>query len=196
MKPTPRRLAVVAVFAALATIAQAHPGHDGHELTWDFATGFAHPFTGWDHILAMVTVGWWTTLLGGRARWLVAGTFLALLTLGSFVPAWPITLSVTEQGIAASLVALGVLVATAVRMPEWPAAVLVGVFAVFHGVAHGAEMSGSANALEYRLGFVAASAALIGLGMLVATLSRRARHHPERLAGAAVALAGVVLLVR
>jgi urease accessory protein len=182
--------------AALAfpLLAQAHPGHDGHELTWDFATGAAHPLSGWDHLLAMIAVGLWAAQLGGRSRWLVPAAFVGVMTVGAVLGHYGLALPGVEQGIAASLLILGLLIAAAVRLPTAAGMAIVGLFALFHGVAHGAEMPATAGGLTYGAGFVAATVLLhaIGLGLGLAL-----RNQPKiaRIAGGAVALAGAAAFV-
>ncbi|MCD0417404.1 HupE/UreJ family protein [Rubrivivax sp. JA1024] len=183
--------------AALASLAVCVPGlaeaHTGvHLLTSEgAAAGFAHPFLGLDHLLAMVAVGLWAASLGGRARWLVPGSFIALMTFGAIGGASGLALPAVEPMIALSVIALGVLVALAVRVPTGAAAAVVAVFGVFHGAAHGAEMPALASPLAYGLGFVAATALLHGAGLALGGL--RSRLPTFRLAGGAIALAGVVL---
>jgi len=183
------------LLAALPAIASAHPGHDGdHGFGWDFSGGFTHPLGGWDHLLAMIAVGLWAAQLGGRARWLVPAAFVSVMTLGAVLGHGGMSIAGTEQGIAASVLVLGLLVATAVRLPLAAGMALTGVFALFHGLAHGAEMPATAAGLEYGLGFVLATALLhtagLGLGLLAA---RKSTVIPQT-AGAAIALVGVAML--
>jgi urease accessory protein len=198
MKNTCRRLlAPLAAFAALPSLALAHPGHDGHDFGWDFSAGLAHPLSGWDHLLAMVAVGLWAAQLGGRARWLVPASFVALMTAGAALgqAGWPIAGS--EQAIAASVLVLGLLVAGAVRMPLIASITLVGAFALFHGFAHGTEMPSTAGGLSYGLGFVAMTALLhlAGLGAGSIAARRTSTDRLARIAGAAIACAAVFMVV-
>ncbi len=153
------------ILLALPVLAQAHPGHDGHELTWDFNGGFTHPLSGWDHLLAMIAVGLWAAQLGGRARWLVPVAFVGVMTLGAALGRTGVIFPGMEQGIAASVLVLGLLIAAAVRLPVTAGMALVGVFAIFHGFAHGAEMPGTAGGLFYGAGFVVATALLHAIGV-------------------------------
>ena len=185
------RFLALAVFA-LPVLAHAHPGHDGgHDLTWDFASGAMHPLSGWDHLLAMIAVGLWAAQLGGRSRWLVPTTFVSVMALGAMLGHAGFNLSGVEQGIAASIFVLGLLIAGAVKLPALASMALVGAFALFHGVAHGAEMPVSASGLSYGFGFVAATILLhlVGLG-----LGSALKNHEKtaRFAGGAVAIAGAV----
>jgi urease accessory protein len=188
-----RRL-LIAALVALPAIAQAHPGHDGdHELTWDFNGGFLHPLTGWDHLLAMVAVGIWAAHLGGRARWLLPTAFLSAMIAGSTLAQATAALPAVEHGIAASLLALGLLIAFAVRLPALAGGALAALCALFHGAAHGAEMPAHTAAWSYGLGFVAATALLHVAG--IALGSRLAQHAAlSRTLGATIAAAGAVAL--
>ena len=188
------RLSALSVL--LPALASAHPGHDGgHDLAWDFSGGFAHPLGGFDHLLAMVAVGLWAAQLGGRSRWLVPSGFVAALALGAalgrtgFVPAG------IEQGIAASLFAIGLLIASAKRLPPVAGLVLTALLGIFHGFAHGAEIPAAADSLSYGLGFVAASVLLNGIGLGLGMFNSRLSARFTRLAGVGFASAGAVLLL-
>ena len=187
----PRLLPLLAVFL-LPSLAQAHPGFPGH--THGFANGLAHPLTGLDHICAMVAVGLWAAQRGGRALWLVPSVFVSVMVLGAVMGMASVPVPFVEPGIVASVLVLGVLITAAVRLPLLASALLVGVFALFHGYAHGAEMPGSASGLAYGLGFVAATASLhllgIGLGLFA---QRFASARMVRYAGGAIAVCGVYL---
>jgi len=172
-------------------LAHAHPGHDGHELTWDFATGASHPLLGLDHLLAMVAVGLWASQLGGRSRWLLPAAFVGFMALGAVAGHAGRSFPGLEQAIAASILVLGLLIAAAVRLPVSAGMAVVGAFALFHGMAHGAEMPASAGGLAYGLGFAATTALLhaVGLGL---GLALKDRAQAVRLAGSVVALAGAL----
>lgn len=180
-------------FLAAAAVAGAHPGHDGSDFTWDFQTGLAHPLSGLDHVLAMVAIGWWAYQLGGRARWAVPAIFLGVLALAGAVGQSAMPPGGVEQAVAASVLVMGILVATAARVPLIAAAALVGAFAVFHGLAHAAGMPASAGGLEYGLGFLTASAALNAFGIALGALTAK-RTAAAQVLGAACVVAGLVLL--
>lgn len=184
------RLLALAAFV-VPVLAHAHPGHEGHELTWDFTSGAIHPLSGWDHVLAMMAVGLWAAQLGGRSRWLVPTAFVGLMTLGALLGHAGFAIAGVEQGIAASILILGVLIAAAVKLPVRACMAVVGAFALFHGVAHGAEMPGTASGLSYGIGFVASTIFLhaVGLGL---GLGLRNEEKMARFAGGAVAIAGVL----
>ncbi|MFT3905078.1 MAG: HupE/UreJ family protein [Steroidobacteraceae bacterium] len=176
---------------ALPAIAAAHPGHPGHE---SFAAGFAHPLSGVDHLLAMLAVGLWAAQLGGRARWAVPAAFVVLMLAGGALGRAGVWLPQADAVIAASVLVLGLLVAALVRLPTVAAMAVVGAFALFHGYAHGVEMPLSAQALPYVAGFAAATAALHAVGLGLGVLAARLQPRLLRLAGAATALAGALLL--
>jgi urease accessory protein len=183
------------LLATLPAIASAHPGHDGdHGFGWDFSGGFAHPLSGWDHLLAMIAVGLWAAQLGGRARWLVPAAFVSVMTLGAILGHGGMAIAGTEQAIAASVLFLGLLVATAARLPIAAGMAITGVFALFHGLAHGAEMPATAAGLSYGLGFVLATTLLHAAGLGLGLFTARKSVVIPQTAGAVIALVGGVIL--
>jgi urease accessory protein len=189
------KLVLAAALVALPGAALAHPGA-GH--VHDFTHGFAHPLGGLDHLLAMLAVGMFATLLGGRALWLVPASFLALMALGGALAMMGVQVPYTEALIATSVVVLGLAVAARIGIPTLAAMALVGFFALFHGYAHGAEMADVPSPLRYAAGFIAATALLhavgIGLGLLIGHLGEGRARGLARATGGAIALAGVAIL--
>jgi urease accessory protein len=182
-----------AIAVAIAPLADAHVGVGE---TTGFLSGFAHPSGGLDHILAMIAVGLWAGQRGGRARWMIPVAFVAIMILGGVMGAMGVALPYVEQGIALSVLVLGALVAAAVTWPLPASMLLVGVFALFHGHAHGAEMPVSVSGIEYGAGFVLATAILHASGVGAAIVSRNLhRSVLLRLSGTAIAASGVVLLL-
>ena len=193
---TMRRLALSFVALLLASVAaQAHTGLGDAS---GFVHGFSHPIGGIDHVLAMVAVGLLAARLGGRALWLVPLSFVAMMVVGGACGIAGIGLPLVEIAIALSVVVLGVAVGAGCNLPTVAAMALVGLFAVFHGHAHGAEMPETASGYAYGAGFVLATATLhacgIGLGLLVLRLNEARRIGTLRLAGTAMAIAGLALL--
>jgi urease accessory protein len=185
------RRSVAALLLTLPALAHAHPGHDGdHELTWDFNGGFLHPLTGWDHLLAMIAVGVWAAQLGGRARWLVPSAFVVAMSLGAALAQNGLALPAVEHGIAASLLVLGLLIASAVRLPVAAGVALTALFALFHGSAHGVEMSANSSAASYTVGFAVATALLHSAGFALASTFQKQTAF-TRATGAIVAVAGL-----
>src|SRR5262245_31494172 len=146
--------------AALTLIPAAAFAHTGAGEVHGFVWGFVHPLGGLDHILAMVTVGIFAWQLGGRALWLVPGTFVLLMAAGAALGMAGLPLPFVEFGIAASVVVLGSIVAFARRAPIAVAVGIVGLFAIFHGHVHGTEMVLNAAGGAYAAGFLLATALL------------------------------------
>ncbi len=181
----------VATLAAATVPAFAHLDPVAHG---SLVAGASHPLLGWDHVLVMVAVGLWAATLGGRARFAVPVAFVAAMGAGFVLALNGLSLPFVEPVVMASVVALGLLVAAAVRLPVPAAAAAVGAFALFHGSAHGAEL-GSAGAFSFGLGFVVATAALHGVGLALGH-SLTAGRQPliVRALGAASALAGLYMI--
>jgi urease accessory protein len=183
-------LAAGALFLPCA-LAQAHPLPGEHT---SFASGFSHPLHGLDHILAMVAVGLWAAQQGGRAMWAIPAAFVAFMAVGGALGMAGVHIPHVESGIVASVLILGLLIAFAARLPLWAGALLTGLFAVFHGHAHGVELPAAASEFAYAIGFVAATALLHGCGVGLGRLAReRAAFPAVRFAGAAIVVAGVCL---
>lgn len=199
MKPfSALRRLVAGLAVVLPSVVFAHPGHDGDHgggLTWDFSGGFGHPLSGLDHLLAMIAVGLWAAQLGGRTRWAVPATFVSVMALGAVIGHGAAVVPGVEQAIAASLLALGLLVATAKKMPFPASLPLTAAFAIFHGFAHGAEVPADASGLAYGAGFVAATALLHGAGVLLGQATIRQGIWLRQSVGAGIVAAGAVMLL-
>jgi urease accessory protein len=179
----------------MSTSATAHIGTDfGVHSEIGFTEGLQHPFTGLDHLAAMLAVGFWSAL-SARRLWTVPLAFAAMLLAGALLGLAGIELPAVEPMIAASLLVLGLLVAWRTRLPAALAASLVGLFAIFHGVAHGTELGGAANIWAPLSGMLLATLALhaIGLGL---GLAFRHTAWISCLAGTGVAALGVTLLAQ
>ena len=193
-----RTLAVLLMLAPTAAFA-----HTGAGYVHGFADGFAHPLGGLDHVLAMVTVGVLAWQLGGRAVWLVPASFLALMAAGGALGIAALgiageTLPWVEVGIAVSILAFGMMVALRLKAPLAIAVAIVGLFAGFHGYAHGTAMPLAASVGAFSAGFILATALLhaagIGLGSLIGRLGASYGPLAYRLGGCSVALAGAGIL--
>jgi len=168
--------------------------HVGIGQTSGFLNGFVHPFTGLDHICAMLAVGLWAAQRGGRAIWIVPLTFVGVMAVGGLLGSAAISIPYVERGIVISVLTLGVLVAAAVRLPILASSIIVGLFAVLHGHAHGAEMPQTASGVAYGVGFVLATALLHITGIAIAmAVSKFGLARVVRYAGAAIVLCGVYL---
>jgi urease accessory protein len=183
------------IFAATAllltpALALAHPGHGDNGLI----AGISHPVGGLDHLLAMLAVGLWAAQQKGAARWALPCTFIVTLLIGGLLGFEGFNLPALENGIAASVLALGLAVALAARPPLSLAVVATAVFALFHGVAHGLELPDMSSPWTYAVGFVAATAALHAAGYALVRILPQAAAPLVRLAGAASAATGAWLL--
>lgn len=160
-----------------------------------FLSGLRHPVSGLDHILAMVAVGLWGAQLGAPAIWVLPIAFPMVMAFGGLLGLLGVPLPGVEIGIALSALVLGVMVLFAVRPPLWVAGLLVAVFAVFHGHAHGAELPPGADGLVYSLGFVLATGLLHATGVAIGLVHRWPYGRVAlRGAGACIAAAGPVFL--
>jgi urease accessory protein len=170
--------------------------HIGGGQSGGIVHGLVHPVTGVDHVAAMVAVGLWAAQRGGRAVWVVPLSFMAAMSVGGLIGALGISLPFVEPGIAASVFVFGLLVAAAARAPLMASSILVGLFALCHGHAHGSEMPETASGLGYGVGFLLSTGVLhacgIGLGLLA---QRMATPHFVRYVGGATAAFGMYLLI-
>ena len=174
----------------LPSAAFAHPAvfH-----TSPFLDGIAHPLSGLDHILAMVAVGLWAAQQGGRALWAWPAAFVGIMLLGGALGMAGVALPMVEPAIAASVLVLGLLIATASALPVAGGAALVALFALFHGNAHGLEAA-TGGVAAYAAGFAIATALLHGAGLGLGVISRApGRQTVLRACGGVVALVGATL---
>ena len=179
------RMTTAAVLLIGASPAFAHDGHGGH----GFAGGLAHPFSGADHMLAMIAVGLFAALKGGRAVWAWPAMFVGAAALGFAGARYGAALPLVEPMILASVLMLGLLVAAAVPVAVVPGVALVALFGLAHGQAHAFE-AGSHSVAGFATGFLLASAALHGVGL---SLYRILGQMPGRVAGAATVVGGLAL---
>lgn len=187
MKRLSRYCAILLFGASGAAL--AHTGHATH----GFGSGLVHPFSGLDHLLAMVAVGLWAVQRDSawRSLWPLPAAFMAALAVGAAAALAGFALPIIEAGIAASVLVLGLMLALAVRLPTAAALVITAAFGLLHGHAHGAEMPTAVAPWAYGAGFLLATAVLHGSGLL-AGISVRKRL--VRAAGGAIALSGAWML--
>lgn len=197
---TSRRRRTAALVRGLA-IALLVPGpawaHEGGGQAAGLLSGLLHPISGPDHVLAMVAVGLWGAQLGAPAIWVLPVTFPMVMALGGMLGLMGMPIPGVEVGIALSALLLGLMVLSASRPRlEWAAA-LVGLFAIFHGHAHGTELTAGQSAIFYSLGFVISTGTLHAVGITIGVLHRWPKGRVAlRATGAGVALAGVRFLWR
>lgn len=189
-------LAIRLFVAAIATLFPAIAfAHTGTGTAADFGHGFLHPVTGIDHILAMVAVGIFACQIGGRALWLVPGAFIVGMVLGGVLGASRVTVPFVELGIALSVIVLGAAVALGMNTPVAAVMGIVGLFAIFHGHAHGAEIPETASGVAYAMGFMAATGLLhicgIAFGLLIGRVGKSQEPTMVRIAGCLMAVAGI-----
>ena len=188
--PPPRLLLMALILWPLAALAHVEGGAGG-----GFLSGVSHPISGLDHVLAMVSVGLWGAQLGAPAIWLLPVAFPIMMAFGGLIGLSGIELPAVELGIALSAVILGALILGAIRLPIAAALLVVGFFAVFHGHAHGTEMSPGQSAILYSIGFVIATGLLHAAGIGVGLIQRwNAGRVALRGAGAVVMAGGAFFL--
>lgn len=160
----PLRAAIIAATAWLCCAPPAEAHIQGGEAA-GFTSGFVHPWSGWDHILAMVAVGIWGAQLGAPAIWLLPVAFPMVMSIGGFLGLIGVRLPGVEIGIALSALLLGIMVSLEARPKLMAAATLVGLFGLFHGHAHGTELPAGEDGVLYSVGFVMATGCLHGIGI-------------------------------
>ncbi|MFZ0580924.1 MAG: HupE/UreJ family protein [Candidatus Acidiferrales bacterium] len=162
-----------------------------------FLSGFLHPISGLDHVLAMVAVGVWGAQLGAPAIWVLPVAFPMVMAMGGMLGLIGVPLPGIEYGIALSAILLGAAVMFEIRPPLWVAGTLVGIFAICHGHAHGTELPPGQSALLYSLGFVVATGCLHGVGIAIGVIHRWTwGQRVLRAAGAGVVMGGVFFMWR
>ncbi|HBG98177.1 MAG TPA: Ni/Fe hydrogenase [Rhodobacteraceae bacterium] len=191
----PNLLRRAALGLALFAVALPAAAHTGEGLAGGFVSGFKHPILGWDHVAAMVAVGLWGAFLGRPAIWVLPIVFPLIMAGGAVLGVLGVPIPAVETGIAASAIVLGVLIAIAAKPPLWTSAVIVGIFAIFHGHAHGTELPEAANPAAYAVGFVIATGLLHLAGILLGLLIALPRGSLViRGGGGLIALAGLGFL--
>ena len=187
----------ILTLTAVLALACAMPAfaHTEHGQVTGLASGLMHPITGMDHVLAMVAVGLWGAQLGMPAMWMLPVAFPLVMACGAFLAILGIHLTGIEIGIAVSAVVLGSAVLSAKPVPTILALFVVGIFAIFHGYAHGAELPAGTDSLSYSLGFVVGTGLLHAFGIAIGLVNRFAfGKHFVRALGALIALGGFYFL--
>lgn len=184
------------LFSILMLIPSLLLAHTGAGFTSGFLVGLGHPFGGLDHLLAMLAVGIWASQMSDRAVWAVPLTFVGVMLFAAALGIAGIAVPFVEQGILISVLLFGILIAVAARFPLGASAVIVGLFAIFHGHAHGEEIPAAITGLSYALGFGLATIILHGVGIGFGILFTNSERVPVvRYAGVAITLLGIYLLV-
>jgi urease accessory protein len=170
-----KKTIMVALSSILLLLVANYPAlahSDAASLQGGFMSGFMHPISGLDHVVAMVAVGLWGAFLGKPAIWVLPVVFPLVMAFGGALGVAGVPIPYIETGIALSGVVLGLAVLFALRPPMWIAAVIVGAFAIFHGHAHGTELPNAANPLIYSIGFVIGTGLLHLAGIAIGELKR------------------------
>jgi len=180
-------LILVGMMLMLPNLAYAHvsPGGSG------FIAGFSHPVLGFDHLLAMLSVGILSAQMGGKAIWQVPATFVAVMFVGGVLGINGVHMVSVELGIVCSVLALGIAIATEKKFPAFIAMMFVGFFAIFHGHAHGAEMPYLAEPMLYACGFVAGTGMIHITGVLIGVITQKLSHGQQLLRYFGASIAGV-----
>lgn len=179
-----KTLLIALLLLGFSSSALAHPGHD----LAGFAAGISHPFSGLDHLLAMLGVGLWAATLGAGAQWKVPTAFVAMLMGGALLGMGGVQLPLVEPFIALSILLLGLAVTLTLRFSATAAIIMVSLFALVHGHAHGSEMSETASSHLYLLGIILASTALHLIGLAI---GRTLMRHAWLLRSSGAMIAGV-----
>lgn len=186
-------LILFTAFFLFPAMASAHPGTASAS---GFGHGLIHPLLGMDHLLAMVAVGLLAVQAGGKAVWVLPGTFVTFMVIGGVLAISGVTIPNVESGVLASLMVLGVLLATAFRLPVGGSILIVAGCATFHGYAHGMEMPLSAGAIAYSMGFALITALLHIVGITAAmVLNKVGMPKLTRWIGGAITLGGIYMTV-
>jgi urease accessory protein len=186
--------AIITAFGLLLTpVVYAHTLMP-EQISW--VAGVSHPISGVDHLLAMLAVGLWAAQQGGHRLWQLPCAFLGMMLLGATHSYLGWSLLYVESGIASSLLVLGLLLAFAIRLSILPSMLLVSLFALFHGYAHGIETPQTAAVFAYASGFMFASAVLHGLGIASGLLAKEFINEKTlRMGGIAIGITGAWLWI-
>ncbi|MDX2476276.1 MAG: HupE/UreJ family protein [Gammaproteobacteria bacterium] len=185
------KILAITLLSVIAPLAEAHTGIAQHGL----ASGLAHPFLGLDHLLAMVAVGIWAGSLGGKASWRIPLAFIAIMSVSALLSQGLMSMPLIESGIAVSLLLLGLFIVLAVKLPVVMGMLVVSLFAIFHGVAHGVEWPVAASPFWYVSGFVIATSLLHAVGVMAGASRNDLSQLFVRLTGALIATTGGFMLL-
>lgn len=195
MEKSKRYVLGLVLGALLGLIPTTVYAHDGSNVPFGgFLAGLVHPVLGYDHFLAMLSVGILSAQIGGRAIWTVPATFVGVMAVGGALGLMGTGFQYVELGIAFSLIILGIVIAAERKLAVGLAMTAVGIFATFHGYAHGSEVPTTAQPILYALGFLTGTALIHILGVVIGDI---ARHYEQgklflRSGGAIVAFIGVM----
>jgi urease accessory protein len=185
-----RHLRLLLAAVAIIFVAPAF-AHTGQGSAGGFTAGFMHPISGFDHLLAMAAVGVWGAFLGRPLIWVLPIAFPLMMVVGAVLGMTHVPLPFVEAGVAASVVAFGLVIALAWRAPTPLAVALVAIFALFHGHAHGTELPTASDPSAYAAGFVLATGLIHLAGVATGlVLQLPGGAYLLRAVGVAIALSG------
>ncbi len=193
-----RAIRAALVATACAALSAPAAAHSGHGETSGFAAGFLHPVGGIDHLIAIISIGVLAAMLDRRQRFVIPSTFLVFMALGAALSMGGLELAFMEMVIAGSVVAVGLMIASGVKLPALALVGFAAIAAVFHGAAHGAELPPNTDGLLFGAGFLSATALLLGLGLAIGSALERiqvSHHWPRPVYGMSAAVTGAALLV-
>ncbi len=171
--------------------------HTGTGLPGGFVSGFEHPLSGFDHLLAMVAVGLWGAFLGRPLIVALPVIFPTVMAMGAVLGMAHVPFPPVEIGIALSVLVLGGVIAAALKAPIWLASLIVAIFGLFHGYAHGKELPSAADPVGFSVGFVMATGLLHVAGIGIGTMNAKPWGVVlNRSMGGAIALTGLYFLHR
>lgn len=188
------RQTIPALISILLFMAMPASAHTGAGAVQGFAAGFLHPWSGIDHLLAMLAVGLWATARGGCNLWLLPATFLAAMMAGAGLRFFAFTLDGMETWVAFSVLALGLLLASRHRLATILATTLVAAFALGHGYVHAAEIGADAHAMTYACGFLTATSMILGAGLAAGFAGQAGTRTLHAVFAGLCMLVGTVLL--
>lgn len=190
-----RRPAIALITLSLLAASPAAFAHPGHLAGSGFASGLLHPFTGLDHLLAMIAVGLWAAQRGGRYLFVIPASFVAMMALGAVAGVSGIGLPLVEPGILGSLIVFGLLIALDARLPLAAGMAVIGSFALFHGYAHAVEMPSQAHLAVFGSGMLLSSIVLHLVGIGAGRFGKTRIHQVAlRVAGGLIGVAGILLI--
>lgn len=184
---------VASVVLLMPGLAEAHITQEG---AGGFLHGFEHPLSGADHLMAMFCVGLWGAQMGGRSVWGLPIAFPLIMVVGGILGIAGVPLPAVESGIALSIIVLGAAIACVWRPPEWVALAVIGIFAIFHGYAHGAELPAASDPADFAIGFVIATGLIHIAGIAVGLCFQRIRGGGlSRALGGLIGIGGIYFLL-
>lgn len=186
---------LISILMSISTMATAHIG-TGTAEGGAFMAGATHPLLGLDHLLAMLAVGLWAGQNKGQLLWLAPLLFMLFMIIGGVLGMFSFNLPITEHAILVSLLVFGGLITLSIKPNTVIAMLLISTFAIFHGHAHGTEMTVTASAAQYIIGFVLTTGLLHLIGIAIArTALFESKAYVAKIAGGSIVAAGVTLMM-